>query len=65
VPPADPSLTGTGHCYLLHSLYFKPQWTLLQTLPLCLAYTEQWCLLQTLYVMGQEISPEDSLLGHS
>jgi len=35
VPPADPSLPGTGHCYLLHSLYFKPQWTLLQTLPLC------------------------------
>jgi hypothetical protein len=35
VPPADPSVPGTGHCYLLQSLYFKPQWTLLQTLPLC------------------------------
>ena len=33
--PADPSLPGTGHCYRPHSLYFKPQWTLLETLPLC------------------------------
>lgn len=31
MPPADHSLPGTGHSYLLHSLYFKPQWTLLET----------------------------------
>ena len=33
--PAGVSLPGTGHCYHLHSLYFKPQWILLGTLPLC------------------------------
>ena len=34
VPPVDPSLPGTGHSYLLHSLYFKSQWTLLETVSL-------------------------------